>query len=66
MNHLLVPKTSGLSCCELSVHAVKYACVVQAKQSLKHPWFEDLNMDEMDALENPEVIADALASVAVQ
>jgi hypothetical protein len=39
---------------------------VQAKQALKHPWFDDLDMDEMDELENPEVVTDALASVAVQ
>ena len=34
-------------------------------QSLKHPWFDDLDMDEMDELENPEVITDALASEPV-
>jgi hypothetical protein len=38
---------------------------VQAKQALKHPWFKDLDMAEMDELENPEVVTDALASDAL-
>lgn len=29
---------------------------VQAKQALKHPYFDDLDMDVMDAMENPEVL----------
>jgi hypothetical protein len=34
---------------------------LQAKKALQHPWFDDLDMEEMNALENPEVLADALA-----
>jgi hypothetical protein len=34
---------------------------VQAKQALKHPWFDDLDMESMNAMENPEVLDDAMA-----
>jgi hypothetical protein len=29
---------------------------MQAKQAMKHPWFDDLDKAAMDALENPEVL----------
>lgn len=34
---------------------------MQAKAALEHAWFDDLDMDAMNALENPEVLEDALA-----
>jgi hypothetical protein len=36
--------------------------LVQAKQALKHPWFDDIDRAAMDKLENPAVLQDALAS----
>lgn len=38
-------------------------CLVQAKAALTHPWFDDLDREEMDTLENQSVIDDALATV---
>eukprot|EP00892_Ulva_mutabilis_P005150 jgi/Ulvmu1/3006/UM015_0046.1 len=35
---------------------------ISAKQALEHPWFDDLNKTDMDALENQEVLDDALAT----
>lgn len=35
---------------------------MQARRALEHPWFDDLDVDAMDALENPAVVADALAT----
>lgn len=51
--------------CVCTVRTETCCCGVQAMQSLKHPWFADLDMNEMDELENPEVITDALASEAL-
>ena len=31
---------------------------VQAKKALQHKWFDDLDMEAMDAMENPEVLED--------
>jgi hypothetical protein len=33
---------------------------VQAKRALKHPWFDDLDMEAMNSMENPEVLEDLL------
>lgn len=30
---------------------------------MTHPWFDDLDREEMDGLENQEVIDDALATI---
>jgi hypothetical protein len=30
--------------------------LLQAKKAMQHPWFDDLDKDAMDALENPEVL----------
>jgi hypothetical protein len=31
--------------------------LVQAKEALKHPYFDDLDMEAVNALENPELEA---------
>ena len=31
---------------------------MQAKKALQHKWFDDLDMEAMDAMENPEVLED--------
>eukprot|EP00892_Ulva_mutabilis_P005149 jgi/Ulvmu1/3005/UM015_0045.1 len=39
---------------------------ISARRALQHPWFDDLDREAMDALENPGVIEDALATDCCQ
>lgn len=44
------------------VHRESRKHCAQAKQALQHPWFDDLDMDAMNALENPAVLHDPVAA----
>jgi hypothetical protein len=38
-------------------HVAVSVCCLQAKEALKHPYFDDLDKVAVDALENPELEA---------